>query len=251
MTEDLKLHIYVAAVALARVSSFLAVVPVLSTLRVPPFVRAHVALVLSFTLAVSLYPSILSVVTKTAGGDFIGLVSAEVVKGLFLGFLVRLFFVALAFAGDFISQLAGYSGMMAPSVMEGEPATPLTNLLVMFVTVVFFIQDLHLLLIEKLMASYVTFPPGAGLDRFQSFDQLASALVTAFLTALQISGPFVIYVMVCNIVLGLANRLVPQVPIQLVSAPLMMLGGLFIAMFTLGLAAQVFLGSLADWMSAN
>jgi len=41
------------------------------------------------------------------------------------------------------------------------------------------------------------------------------------------------------------------VPVQLVSAPLMVLGGLFIAMFTLGLAAQVFLGALADWMSAN
>ncbi len=247
----MKLHVYVAVIVLARVSSFLAVAPVLSALRVPPLVRAHLALVLSLALAVNLYPSILSVVTKTAGGDFIGLVSVEVVKGLFLGFLVRLFFVALTFAGDFISQLAGYSGMMAPSVMEGEPATPLANLLVIFATVVFFIQDLHLLLIEKLMASYATMPPGTGLDHFQSFDQLASALSTAFLTALQISGPFVIYVMVCNIVLGLANRLVPQVPIQLVSAPLMMLGGLFIAMFTLGLAAQVFLGSLADWMGAN
>lgn len=251
MTEDLKLHVYVAAVVLARVSSFLAVVPVLSALRVPPLVRAHLALVLSLTLALSLYPSIVSVVTKTADGDLIALVSAEVLKGLFLGFLVRVFFQALAFAGEFVGQLAGYSGMMTPSAMEGEPATPLANLLVMFGAVVFFIQDLHLLLIEKLMASYAAWPASAGLDRFQSFDQLASALVTAFLTALQISGPFVIYAMVCNIVLGLANRLVPQVPIQLVSAPLMMLGGLFIAMFTLGLAAQVFLGSLADWMSAN
>ncbi|MBL8884728.1 MAG: flagellar biosynthetic protein FliR [Hyphomicrobium sp.] len=251
MTEDLKLHVYVAAVVLARVSSFLAVVPVLSALRVPPLVRAHLALVLSLTLAVSLYPSIVSVVTKAAGGDLIALVSAEVVKGLLLGFLVRLFFLALAFAGDFVGQLAGYTVMMTPGAMEGEPATPLANLLVMFAAVVFFLQDLHLLLIEKLTASYIALPPGAGLDRFQSFDQLASALVTAFLTALQISAPFVIYAMVCNIVLGLANRLVPQVPIQLVSAPLMMLGGLFVAMFTLGLAAQVFLGSLADWMSAN
>ncbi|MEZ5899403.1 MAG: flagellar biosynthetic protein FliR [Hyphomicrobiaceae bacterium] len=249
MTEELKLRVYVGIIVLARVSAFLSVAPILSALRIPPMVRAHVALVLSFALAAGIYPAVSDIVQTAAESNFTGIVAIEVMKGLFFGVIVRLIFAALAFAGDFISHAVGFTGMMVPNVIDGDTTGPLANLFMLSTAVLFFVHDLHLLLIERLIASYDTLPIGQSLDRLRAFDVLGATLSSIFFIALQISSPFVVYVMVCNILLGLANRLVPQVPIQLVSAPLTLVGGLFVAMFTLGLAAQVFLTSLATGLS--
>ncbi|HMN38754.1 MAG TPA: flagellar biosynthetic protein FliR [Hyphomicrobium sp.] len=251
MSDELVLRLQVTAVVFARVSAFLAVVPVLSAVRVPALVRAHAAMVLALALSAYLYPSMSGVVTGSMDNGFMALVAAEVAKGLFLGFLVRLFFSAFAFAGDFASHLVGFTGMLVPSATDAEMAGPLGNVFVMFAAVVFFVNDLHLVLIEKLAASYQTLPPGTGLDQFRTLEWLSATLTEVFMMALQLSAPFVIYVMVGNVLLGLANRLIPQVPIQLVSAPALLAGGLFVAMFTLALAIQVFLEALVKFLSVH
>ena len=50
------------------------------------------------------------------------------------------------------------------------------------------------------------------------------AISNAFLLGLQITSPFLVYTLIANLLVGIASRLTPQVPIYFVSGPLIVAG---------------------------
>ncbi|MCJ2140892.1 flagellar biosynthetic protein FliR [Methylobacterium sp. E-066] len=49
--------------------------------------------------------------------------------------------------------------------------------------------------------------------------------------ALRLTSPFIVYSMVVNFALGLANKLTPQIPIFFVATPFLLFGGLMLLLF--------------------
>jgi flagellar biosynthesis protein FliR len=91
--------------ALARVSGFILLLPGFSSLRVPVRVRAMIAAALAVCLA-PLLPQVRPAAEVVAASPaWAMLASTEIMIGLTLGFLVRLHFLALAFAGATLSAL--------------------------------------------------------------------------------------------------------------------------------------------------
>jgi flagellar biosynthetic protein FliR len=229
----------VALVVLARLSAFLAVLPFFAAARVPPAVRAAIAI----SLAIAVTPLLFSAVhPKVADSGDAGLLSAllsEIITGVFLGLLVRLFFLAVAFSADVIGQLIGYVGVIVPSIQDNEMTNPLADLIVLFSVVLFLSYDHHLVLIEKIIESYDVFPIHGGPQSGPAIENLASMTSLAFVWTLQLAAPFVIYVTICNLLLGLANRLVPQVPVQFVMGPAILLGGLAVAVLIAATAVDI------------
>ncbi len=238
MTAELQAWLEVALVVLGRVSAFLAALPFVSAARVPMPVRAYLAISLSVALTPLLYDSVYPRVEKLSEVELLGVVGAEIVVGLFFGFLVRVFFLAVSFVAEFISQQLGFMGMFAPSITEGELLSPFADLVLLLTAALFFLSDLHLMLIQGLVSSYDIVAVAKLPDLESAGNLLSSRMSTVFQWSLQLSAPFVLYVTVCNFLLGLANRLVPQVPIQFVMAPAILAGGLGLALLVLTMAVE-------------
>jgi flagellar biosynthetic protein FliR len=90
---------------LIRISAFVVAMPLIGTEQVPPHLKVLFALV----LAMLIYPSVKWQQTLGAGveSDFIWLTMKEVLIGIILGYISRLFFFALMIAGEFISISSG------------------------------------------------------------------------------------------------------------------------------------------------
>jgi flagellar biosynthesis protein FliR len=238
MIDDVQAWITVGLIVMVRVSAFFSILPFFAVARVPATIRVYLAISVSFALTPLLFDAVHSRITTLGEGELLAVVAREVAIGLFLGFLVRVFFLAVAFVAEFVSQQLGFMGMFVPSIAEGELMSPLADLVVLFTVVLFLISDLHLVLIRALVTSYDVVQVASGLDLSVAIGALSMRISTVFLWGLQLAAPFVLYVTVCNFLLGLANRLVPQVPIQFVMAPAILIGGLALALFVLTLAAE-------------
>ena len=229
----------VALLILARLSAFLAVLPFFAAARVPAAVRAAIAISLSISVTPILFQAVQPRVSDVKEWEFLAALLGEIVTGLFLGLLVRLFFLAVSFTADVIGQIIGFVGVLVPSVQDSEMTNPLADLIFLFSVVLFLTHDQHLIVIEKIVGSYDVFPVSAGPQAGASIERLASTASMAFVWTLQIAAPFVIYAAVCNLLLGLANRLVPQVPVQFVMGPAILLGGLAVAVVIVTIAVDI------------
>ena len=229
----------VALLILARLSAFLAVLPFFAAARVPATVRAAIAISLSISLTPILFPAVQARVSSIKEWEFLAALLGEIVTGAFLGLLVRLFFLAVSFTADVIGQIIGFVGVLVPSVQDSEMTNPLADLIFLFSVVLFLTYDQHLVLIEKIVGSYDVFPVSAGPGAGASIEKLASTASMSFVWTLQMAAPFVIYAAICNLLLGLANRLVPQVPVQFVMGPAILLGGLAVAVVIVAVAVDI------------
>jgi flagellar biosynthetic protein FliR len=116
--------------------------------------------------------------------------------------------------------------------------TPFADLMGLFSAVLFFAMDMHLYLIRGIFTSYEVLPIATTVELASLIDALAVRVSTVFVWSLQLGAPFILYITVCNLLLGLANRLVPQVPIQFVMAPAILFGGLGLTLFVLTVAME-------------
>ncbi len=234
MSSELQLLVSALMLIMARISTFLAVVPVFSAARIPQSTRAYIAIGLSAALLPLMYERIVPSIQGAQGPGIVTMMLAEVLTGLFLGFLLRLIFLAIFFAAEVLAQVVGFVGMAGPGLIENELSAPLANLVTLLVAVLFFTQGLHHQVIENVVISYDRFPIGGVIASELTYTTLSAALTKAFAIVMPLTGPFLVYAVVCNVLVGLANRLVPQVPIQLVTGPAILFGALIVALLAFG-----------------
>ena len=96
-----------------------------------------------------------------------------------------------------------------------------------------FLTDQHWEVFRALLASYSALPISARFSIESGMTQLSMRVGDAFVLALQISSPFVIYGMIINLLFGLANKLIPQIPVYFISMPFVIAGGFLLLYFTI------------------
>lgn len=249
MTAELEAWLSVTLVVLARVSAFVAMIPFLSSIRVPATIRAYIAIAFALALTPMVYATVAPALMPEAPASLMAMIASEAITGLWLGLMVRLFILAIQFAGECLGQVVGFNGILVSSVADGEATSPLSDVLSIFVAVSFFIFDVHLSVLTKLVQSYEFVPPAQFLKDLVSLPQIGNLASVAFSSALQLAAPFILYASICNLLTGLANRFVPQVPIQLVAAPAVLAGGLALAMLVVGDGVEQFIQTFLLWLS--
>jgi len=79
--------------------------------------------------------------------------------------------------------------------------------------------------------------------------RLADAFSSTFILALQISSPFIVYALIINLMVGIANKMVPQIPVYFISTPFVLAGGLVLLYFTIGEALRLFIAGFIAWLT--
>ena len=112
----------------------------------------------------------------------------------------------------------------------------------------FFATDQHGEVLRAIADSYTALPVSNGFGAQFSLIQLADIVAKTFSLTLRIASPFIIFGIVINLAIGLANKLTPQIPVYFISLPFVVAGGLFLFYFVSKQFFQLFISGFASWL---
>ena len=242
------LQIYAAGLVFARVGAVVMLIPGLGDAAVPPRIRLSFALLLSMVIA-PLAARGITVVPATVSG-MAGDVLHELLIGLLIGAILRLFSAVLAIAGEVISiqTTLSFAQTANPSFGQSGGSTLATFLNLVGVTLVM-TTDLHHMFIGAIAHSYSIFPFGHPLPVTDAATLAVKTMSDTFALGIQLAGPVIVFSMVFNIAAGLIGRVMPQFQIFFAATPLSVILGLSIFALSLGAIGMVWTSRYRDLLS--
>jgi flagellar biosynthetic protein FliR len=230
-----------------RVGGCLMIAPGFSSNRIPVQVRLFIGLATSLALAPVLLEKIQAGITSQAPAAILVYIGSELLTGILIGLLGRVYFLALQTMLSAVAMALSF-GMPGSPIDEAEPLPAISSFIMMVATAVLFLSDLHWELFRGLVASYSRLPLGEGLGMRLSLTQLVDQVGVAFVLALRISSPFIIYSVMVNLAVGLTNKLTPQIPVYFLATPFVMVGGLLIVYFAASDYVLLFMEAFSTWL---
>jgi flagellar biosynthesis protein FliR len=231
-----------------RIGCCFLLLPGISSERIPVQARLFLALAVS-TAICPLVMSELPPLSRADGSGVMVYMVTESLTGLVLGFFVRIFFLALEFGAVAAANFAGFGSVFSHSLETSESTSPFAMIVTLPATALFFMLDQHVRMIELLQKSYAVFPPIRPFDIDPVLRTLGTTFALAFKLALQVSAPLLVFSLTVNVLLGVMNKMVPQIPAYYISTPFLLLGGLLVFYFLAAAMLLNFESTVADFIS--
>jgi flagellar biosynthetic protein FliR len=226
-------EIILFALVLFRLTAFIISCAVIGSPQVP----TNMKVLLSIVLAVMLYPLVQksSFEPQFVIDNFISLTAREILVGLSLGFLTRLFFFAVSMTGDLIAVSIGLSSSQLYNPMTGSTGTSLEQFFTLLATLVFLTINGHHLLISAIAESFQMIPlsnMGFNVGALGEAVQYGQDLMVI---TLKMVAPIMISILAVNLAMGILGRAVPQMNILVTSMPITIGVGLIVLFICLPL----------------
>ena len=226
--------------AFARIGAMVMLLPGLGEVNIPVRIKLATALLLTM-IVLPLHRQAYQVDLQALSPLLVMMVH-EIVIGIVLGATARVTLSALHVAGSVIAQQMGLGFVTAVDPTQGQQGVLIGNFLTMLGVTLLFSTDSHHLVIAALSDSYKIFAPGEVIPSGDVASLATRAFAAAFKIGLQLSAPFLVFGLVFNIGLGVLARLMPQMQVYFVGAPLSILIGFLIFGLVLAAMMGTFLG---------
>lgn len=204
-----------------RIGAFLLSAPLFGARWLPLQVRVIIALSLGATV-VGLTPTIdVNMLTSSIG---VALIFIEIAVGLTAGLTLTIWFAAMLMAGEKIATSAGLGFAAQVDPMTGANTPVVSQVLYLFLLVIFISVDGHLIAIATMMESYRILPPGSPVAPDVLIAAGINAAGSMFLSAAIIMLPIAMVLLMINVTVGIISRSAPTLnlfsfgfPITLIS----------------------------------
>lgn len=214
VTIDVAFNLIFTSLIWVRILSMTSVIPFLTGKPVPRYVVVGASMV----LAVFVYSNIAPAHPPPLTEDFLNLLMLyfkELFYGLSIGFGVALLFYALESVGQMIDNQRGMSIARILIPQLGEQGSITGTFLFQLAIVIYLSIGGHRLFFQSFFGSFITLPvlefPKAGPGLFPLMDLFIRISGEVFLIAIQLAAPVIISIFVADIILGVANRVAPQI----------------------------------------
>ena len=230
-------QVYAAGLVFARLAAIVMLLPGLGETFIPARIRLAFALALSLML----FPVLVGKVPAlpAGAGDFGLVVAREVLIGLMIGAILRLFMTSLATAGEVVSLSTTLSFAQTANPMQASPSTTLGTFLGLIGIVLIFATDLDHLFIAAIVKSFDLFPFGRDIPVADAGQLAVQTLGRSFALGIQLSAPVIVFSLIFNVAVGLVGRVMPQFQVFFAATPLMVLLGLSIFALSLGAIGMI------------
>ncbi|MFN7904853.1 MAG: flagellar biosynthetic protein FliR [Pseudobdellovibrionaceae bacterium] len=216
-----------------RMLAFFVSSAIFSAPQISPQLKVLLAVVMSFVFFPLLIGKHAS--AEIINAPFMMLTAKEIMIGLCLGFLTRMFFYAVSMAGEIISVSTGLGSAqifnpamnMQGSVMEMFHST--------LATLLFLTLNGHHYLIEALTQSFQLFPVIGTNFTFNHFQDLALIGEHVFIMGIKMSAPIMAAGLLSNLGMAIIGRAVPQVNVLVTSFSVTLIISLGLMVVTLPL----------------
>ncbi len=240
------------ALVLLRMTAFIFSMPLFGAGSVPTPVKVLFSLVLTVVLA----PLI---VTKAASSlaiseDVILWAGRELLIGLFLGFIMRMYFFAVSVAGELIGISSGLASAQIFNPSLGSTSNVIEQLQVMLATLLFLAMNGHHFFIEGLIKSFQTLPIGVFGLNLDGFQTVGTMLTDVTIFGLKIAAPVMVSIFLTNLGMGIIGKAVPQINVLVTSLQVTILVTFFVLVVSIpantSLMNEMMLSMADDFMRA-
>ncbi len=232
-----------------RTIGIVAVSPVFGHRIIVSQAKAGLALV----LAMVLFPAV--PVTLAATTDLLPyfiVAVKELVMGMMFGFVARLVFIAVQFAGEVIGIDIGFGVVNIIDPLSAEQISIIGTFKNLIALVIFLMIDGHHIVLQGLAASFEMVPLG-GIQLTEMLGRSLIAMTSeVFVMAIKLSAPVIAALFLTSLALGIIARTVPQMNVFIVGFPLKIAVGMGMLMLSLPLFQVVlvkFFGGLGPSLS--
>ena len=230
-------QVYVAGLVFARVGAMVMLMPGIGDNSVPPRIRLSFALLMAMILTPLVQASV-GPVPSTVGG-LAGQVIHEILIGLMIGAVLKLFFTALSTAGEIVSMQTTLSFAQSTNPSMGQSSTAVSTFLSMLGLTLIMATDLHHLFIGAIVKSYDIFPFSRAVPVEDAATLAVRTVADSFSLGVQLAAPVIVFSLVFNLAVGLVGRVMPAFQIFFVASPLSVILGLSLLALSLGGIAMV------------
>lgn len=235
-------------VVYARIGTAVALMPALGETSYPARVRILFSLLVTLITLPAIAPAFDNLPAPGTSDPLIlfPLLAAEITIGLFFVLALRSFLAAAQIFGDKFGFYAGLSNALAPQSGVTEGGTTVGMMIRMAVLALILATNTHHIMLEGVVRSYQLMPLGQPILGDMA-GQMTLLVGNAFWLALLISAPFVVYSVLGNLALGLANRVMPTMQVFFVAGPALIIVGFLVLAITAPSMIAALQDALADW----
>ncbi|MDB5442344.1 MAG: fliR [Phenylobacterium sp.] len=237
-------QVYGAGLIFARLGSIVMLIPGIGE----TFVPARVRLGFAFLFAIVLFPILAATAppVPTVVSGAAGAIIKEVLIGLMMGAILRLFMTSLSTAGEIVSIQTTLSFAQTANPTEAQPSPSLGTFLGLLGLLLIMTTNLHHLFIGAIVKSYAIFPFTRAVPVADAGQLAIETVSRSFGLGLQLSAPVLVFSLVFSIATGLVARVMPQFQVFFVATPLQVLLGLSVFALSLGSIGMVWVDRYAQ-----
>lgn len=224
LTAFLTGQIFGYLIVVSRLGSILLFMPGLGEAYAPVRVR----ILLALTLSLALYPMVPVPAIQESNLVFVArLIFFEVTIGLWIGLMARVLMTSLQFAGYQVGQVSALANAFAPNSGSFQGSTMIASFLLVTGIALIFVTNTHHIMIKSMLHSYNVFPLGELIPGDLS-GQAAKIATYSLYVGMSLAAPFYVLGILNNVALGLANRMMPTLPVFFVASSVLIFTGLLV-----------------------
>jgi flagellar biosynthesis protein FliR len=204
-------------VILIRISGIFITAPILSSPNVPRTVRLYMMVLFSLIFFNVLPP--VNFQTNLPAITYFLIGMKELIIGLLLGSVPRVIFAAIDFAGTIIGFQMGFSIANVVDPQTDTQVSIIASFEIVLATLIFLAIDGHHIFIEAISISYEQIPINGVNFGGNKIGFLLRITADLFILGLKLSAPYVVALLLANIIMGFMARSVPQMNVFVVGFP--------------------------------
>lgn len=225
-----EVQILMFGLILLRMSAFVISAAIFNTYNIPAYLKILISLVFTIVVYQSVASNSALVRLSESQGDLLLLAGREVLVGVVLGFVTRLFFFAISMAGEIVSISTGLGQAQMFNPMMGSMSNAMEQFYSIIATLVFLALNGHHAMIVGIVESFNSTPIAQLSFHYSSLAEIVLKIQSFFIIGIKISAPVLISMIVVQLGMALLSRVVPQINVLVTSASVTVLIG-FVIMF--------------------
>ncbi len=221
-------------------------------MTLPGFTDVAVSARIRFLMALTMSLAVFAVVEQTLPplpqktAVLLLLIFSEIMMGVLMGISIRFFVAAMNVAGELISFMTGLSAaQLFDPRTQSQTSGPSVYLSLLGVTL-FFVADVHHLVIQAFVESYQVFPPGKVPYMGDTVQAIIKLMSDIFVVGVKLSAPVVAVGYLIYVAFGVLNRLVPQMQVFFITMPLAVAVGIFVLTLSLSAMLTLFMDEMIN-----
>lgn len=164
----------------------------------------------------------------------------ETLIGLSFGLIITLMMNAIYVAGLLVDRNIGFAMVNVISAQDEAQIPVSANFYYLMITLIFIITYAHHRVIKAVYHSLQVIPIGGGVLDSGTAGAFLNSLSVSFVIGFKIAAPFILTILIVNIILGLLSKAMPGLNVFMVGMPIKVLVGLGIFLILIPYYIEIF-----------
>ena len=239
-----EIQILMFALILLRMTGFVTSAAVLSSQNISTILKISLSIVLTLIVFKSVATNQAPVRLHENEANLLLLAGREVLIGIALGFVTRLFFFSISMAGEMVSLSLGLSQAQIFNPMMGAVGNVIEQFYMVIATLLYLVLDGHYILIDGLVKSFATIEVAKLSLEVGALSEMVLKAQGFFILGIKLAAPILISMLVVQVGIALLSRTVPQINVLTTSTAITSALGFVILFISLPLMVMQITGIL-------